>query len=97
MGHDVSEVTHGSPLACHQLGPLWTLAFANEVPTARTIGGGAVLLLAIVWLTVHPEQRLELRAEGQEPREQDQEAASSVVMVEVAEVVPPADNSITLK
>ena len=36
------------------LAPLWTFAFASEVPTGRTIGGGSVLLLAIVWLTLHP-------------------------------------------
>ena len=36
------------------LAPVWTFAFASEVPTGRTIGGGAVLLLAIVWLTLHP-------------------------------------------
>jgi drug/metabolite transporter (DMT)-like permease len=36
------------------LAPLWTFAIVSELPTARTIGGGLVLLLAIVWLTLRP-------------------------------------------
>ena len=37
------------------LAPVWTFAFASERPTGRTIAGGSVLLLAIVWLTLHPK------------------------------------------
>ena len=38
------------------LAPLWTFLFTDEIPTIRTLIGGGVLLLAIVWLTVHPHK-----------------------------------------
>jgi hypothetical protein len=38
------------------LAPLWTFLFVNEIPAVRTLIGGGVLLLAIVWLTVHPHK-----------------------------------------
>lgn len=49
------------------LAPIWTLAFAGEVPTARTVAGGVVLVCAIVWLTMHPEQGADERVYAQKP------------------------------
>jgi hypothetical protein len=36
------------------LAPLWTFLFLDEIPALRTLIGGGVLLVAFVWLTIHP-------------------------------------------
>jgi len=36
------------------LAPIWVWLVVNEVPAGRTVAGGAVILLALVWVTTHP-------------------------------------------
>jgi len=38
------------------LAPTWTALFAGEEYGARTLGGGALLLAALVWLATHPSE-----------------------------------------
>jgi len=38
------------------LAPTWTALFAGEEYAARTLGGGALLLAALVWLATHPSE-----------------------------------------
>ena len=40
------------------LAPIWVWLVVNEVPAGRTIAGGAVILLALVWVTTHPKALL---------------------------------------
>tara|TARA_Y100001968_G_scaffold331976_1_gene388532 strand:+ start:4983 stop:5858 length:876 start_codon:yes stop_codon:yes gene_type:complete len=36
------------------LAPIWVWLVVSEVPKGRTVAGGAVILLALVWVTTHP-------------------------------------------
>ena len=40
------------------LAPIWVWLVVNEVPAGRTVAGGAVILLALVWVTTHPKALL---------------------------------------
>ena len=40
------------------LAPIWVWLVVNEVPAGKTVAGGAVILLALVWVTTHPKARL---------------------------------------
>ncbi|MFL3002393.1 MAG: DMT family transporter [Candidatus Poriferisodalaceae bacterium] len=40
------------------LAPIWVWLVVNEVPAGKTVAGGAVILLALVWVTTHPKALL---------------------------------------
>ena len=40
------------------LAPIWVWLVVNEVPAGKTVVGGAVILLALVWVTTHPKALL---------------------------------------
>ena len=40
------------------LAPIWVWLVVNEVPAGKTVAGGAVILLALIWLTTHPKALL---------------------------------------
>ena len=40
------------------LAPIWVWLVVNEVPAGKTVAGGAVILLALVWVTTHPKAPL---------------------------------------
>ena len=40
------------------LAPIWVWLVVNEVPAGKTVAGGAVILLALVWVATHPKALL---------------------------------------
>ena len=40
------------------LAPIWVWLVVNEVPAGKTVAGGAVILLALIWVTTHPKALL---------------------------------------
>ena len=38
--------------------PIWGWLVVNEVPAGKTVAGGAVILLALIWVTTHPKALL---------------------------------------
>ena len=38
------------------LAPFWVWLIVNETPAGNTVIGGAIILAALIWVAVHPDQ-----------------------------------------
>ncbi|SVA00325.1 uncharacterized protein METZ01_LOCUS53179, partial [marine metagenome] len=41
------------------LAPIWVWLIVDETPAANTVIGGAVILVALVWVATHPKISLQ--------------------------------------